>query len=100
MTEILDEIQPKSDPKAYWPLIRFCDRDFDDDPGAVDYFLTDGDMIMLKVLLRYLCQRMEPGDKFTLIAERIRHKIEQVVDLEFNEGRFADVAEDVTGGPK
>lgn len=100
-----DSLAAKIDPKAIWPLIRLAGQDAEDlrdpetgatNPSAV--YLTDGEMIMLRAALRILCRYTpyipDDGDrdlvnKFSRVMEGTRHKIETILDLEFEEGQFA-----------
>lgn len=80
---------PAINPAAYWPLIRFTDDDFTDAPESKGYFFTDAEMIALRVALRFVCTELPGTFRFGTLLESAREKIEQCLDVEFNEGRFA-----------
>lgn len=86
----------KPDPQAYWPLVRFLDDDFRGDSAAETIMLNDKEMIALRVMLRTVCHMLNTNDpdlvlsRLLPVLESVRLKIENVLDLEFNEGRYAD----------
>ena len=85
----------------YWPLIRIPNDDEDMPIGSLGsgaLYLRDGEMVLLKIALRMICRQAPANDKYGIAFERIRHKIETIIDLEFGEGRFAPDADDDLGG--
>jgi hypothetical protein len=98
------ELADKINPRAIWPLVRMTDEEIS---GAEMVYLSDAEMIMLRIALRIMCRhtRYIPDDgdrdlinRYAAILEKIRHKLETVLDLEFEEGRFEEAAGEQEGG--
>lgn len=80
-----------------WPLIP-VEVKFDEE-GEADFFLSDSEMIAIKVALRFVCSSAPDDPRINglvRVIEGARQKIEQALDVELNEGRFAP---DAVEGP-
>ena len=86
--------ETKGDPRAYWPLLRFGTEEDDDPIERLDdatraISLSDGEMFLLKAVLRAYCAVFPVDAKYERAVEGIRQKVETACDVAFMEGRFA-----------